>query len=227
MRVYSFHMAQVSPLLATKAMMRGLPAAEIDGLLRAEPMTAMRLGAPVFSPARLQLRHLAVFASWENEAALDRFLGHDPLGVAMARGWHVRLEYLRRWGEVAEFADLPAPGDPAAADEPVAAVTLAKLKFRQLPRFIKWGQPAERLVRDHPGTRLALTAMRLPRTVSTFSIWHSTDEMTDMVRGHSDIAEPQRHTAAMAAQRRKDFHFEFTTLRFRLLSEHGAPWFVD
>jgi len=46
--------------------------------------------------------------------------------------------------------------------------------------------------------------------------------MTDMVRGRSHGPEPTRHVSAMRERERKDFHHEFTTLRFRCLSEHGS-----
>jgi hypothetical protein len=184
-------------------------------------MAVMALGSPIFSPARMQLRRLAVFASWENERAIDTFLADTELGRALATGWHVRLEFLRRWGRVSEFDDRPVSTgdtDPAA---PVVAVTLARLRLPEVPRFIRWGKPVERLVRDHPGTTLALAAMRPPRTVSTFSVWRSQREMTDMVRGRGSSPGAERHAAAMVERDRRDFHHEFTTLRFRPLGEYG------
>jgi hypothetical protein len=140
----------------------------------------------------------------------------------LALGWHVRLEFLRRWGRVSEFDDLPASAGEVAPTEPVVAVTLARLKLTQVPRFIRWGKPVEELVRNHPGTTLALAAMRPPRTVSTFSVWRSQREMLDMVRGEDSFPGAKRHAAAMVERKRKDFHHEFTTLRFRALTEQGA-----
>ncbi|RZJ38849.1 MAG: hypothetical protein EOO18_02285, partial [Chryseobacterium sp.] len=58
-------------------------------------------------------------------------------------------------------------------------------------------------------------------TVSTFSIWKTQKEMTDMVHGHSSVPKPERHADAMKERERKDFHFEFTTLRFQPISESG------
>ncbi|MBM4074790.1 MAG: hypothetical protein FJ267_04015, partial [Planctomycetes bacterium] len=55
----------------------------------------------------------------------------------------------------------------------------------------------------------------------TFSVWTSQNEMVDMVRGHSQVPHPKRHVHAMAERERKDFHFEFTTLRFKPLGEYG------
>jgi hypothetical protein len=185
-------------------------------------MAVMELGSGIFSPARMQLRRLAVFAEWEGEDALDAFLTDTDLGRRLNAGWHVRLEFLRRWGRVSEFDELPASVDRMDPEAPVVAVTLARLKLSEVPRFIRWGKPVEKLVRDHPGTTLALAAIRPPRTVSTFSVWRSQREMVEMVRGHGSVPGAERHAAAMVERERKDFHHEFTTLRFRALSEHGA-----
>lgn len=221
MPIFSFHLAKTTLATTVKALLLPPTKNSVSGLHHAECMAVMTLGSPILSPARMQLRHLAVFALWESESALDTFLTGTDLGYTLSMGWHVRLEFLRRWGRVSELDDLPASvgnSDPAA---PVVAVTLARLKLPQVPRFIRWGRPVEELVRDHPGTTLALAAMRPPRTVSTFSVWRSQREMTDMVRGQGPILGAERHAAAMVERKRKNFHSEFTTLRFRALSEHG------
>ncbi len=182
----------------------------------------MMLGAPILSPTRMQFPHLTMFAAWESQVAIDEFLAGTPLGCALATGWHIRMAFVRRWGYVSEFdglADSTGELDPAS---PVVAVTLARMKLPQIPRFIRWGWPVESLVRDHPSTTLALAAVRLPHTVSTFSVWTSQQEMVDMVRGHSSVPKPERHAVAMAERQRKDFHFEFTTLRFMPISEYGS-----
>ena len=101
------------------------------------------------------------------------------------------------------------------------AVTLARLKLPQVFRFVRWGKPVEQLVRDHPGTTLALAAIRPPRTFSTFSVWRSQRELTDMVHGQGSLPGADRHAKAMVERDRKDFHHEFTTLRFRAIAEHG------
>jgi hypothetical protein len=162
-----------------------------------------------------------MFASWEREEALDEFLRETSFGRRLSDGWHVRLSFLRRWGHVSEFDGLPVLGEEHDLASPVVAVTLARMRLLQVPRFIRWGRPVEALVRDHPGKTLALAAVRLPNTVSTFSVWRSAAEMTNMVHGHSAVPRPERHSLAMTERDRKDFHYEFTTLRFRALSEHG------
>jgi hypothetical protein len=169
----------------------------------------------------MKIHQLAVFAKWENHNAIDDFLGNSKLGFVLAGGWHLRLEFQRRWGHIDEFDGLPDNIGETNLDAPVVSVTLARMKLLQVPRFIRWGKPVEELVRDHPGITLAAASIRLPRTVSTFSIWKTQREMLEMVWGKSSIPKPKRHEVAMKERQRKDFHSQFTTLRFKPLSEHG------
>jgi len=223
MGIHSFHLATVPPMSAARALFRPPNGARDDapGLTHIEHLSLMTLGAPAISLERLQLRRLAVFAQWDSEQALDDYLGASPLGQHLALGWHVRLEFVRRWGAVQGLHRLPVNASTMEPEEPVVAVTLAHLKLPQVHRFFQWGRPVERLVRDSPGTTLALAAIRPPRTFSTFTVWNSVREMRAMVEGHGSGQAPQRHATAMAERERKDFHSEFTTLRFRPLSEHG------
>ena len=218
--VYSFHLAQVG--LGTTARALSFSSSKrAPGLQHAECMTVMTLGAPIFSPRRMQLGNLAMFAAWESEGAIDHFLKSTKLGQAFSSGWHVRMKFSRRWGSVSEVDGLPENGVEIADTDPVVAVTLARMRLPEIPRFIRWGKPVEELVRDHPGKTLALASLRLPRTVSTFTIWRTQQEMRGMVFGHSKVAEPKRHAVAMKERERKNFHFEFTTLRFKPLAEYG------
>jgi hypothetical protein len=104
----------------------------------------------------------------------------------------------------------------------VVAVTVARMRLLEVPRFLRWGKPVERQVRDHPGTTLALAAFRPPHTISTFSVWRTVREMEGMVHGRSGAPADRRHADAMVERRRRDFHHEFATFRFRPLAEHGT-----
>ncbi|NAZ81550.1 hypothetical protein GTR02_06935 [Kineococcus sp. R8] len=222
MTVYSVHLAELPPRVTARALTRQPSGRTVAGLAHFEPLAQMRLGAPTLSPDRLQLTRLAVFAQWSDESALDRFLREDTLGRHLADGWHVRLEFLRRWSTLAALPGLPVRAGDWDPDEPVVAVTVARMRMREVPRFLHWGKPVERLVRDHPGTTLALAGLRPPRTIATFSVWRSVREMEEMVHGGSAVQQPQRHAAAMVERDRRDFHHEFATFRFRPISEHGA-----
>jgi hypothetical protein len=220
--LHTFHLAELPRSVGARALLRPPAPSTAPGLDHAECLALMRLGAPTLSLDRMQLRRLAVFAQWRDEDALERFLAGNELGRHLADGWHVRLRFLRRWSTLAALPDLPARAGDWEQDEPVVAVTLARMRLGEVPRFLRWGKPVERLVRDHPGATLALAAVRPPRTISTFSVWRTVREMEEMVRGHSDVSLPDRHAAAMAERRRRDFHHEFATYRFRPLSEHGV-----
>lgn len=219
MRIFSYHLVRTSPRITLKSFFRP---PKITGLRHAEFLAAMTLGAPIVSPARMQLHNLGVFADWEDESYLDDFLRTTELGQALSNGWHVRLQFLRRWGSFSEIEDLPENMEDTNPNKPVVAVTLARLRLPELFRFIRWGKPVEEQVRDNPGTTLALAAFRPLRTFSTFSIWHSQQLMTDMVHGRGASPGATRHSNAMVERDRKDFHHEFITLRFRALSEHGT-----
>lgn len=184
-------------------------------------MTAMTLGSPIFSPSRVLIGQVAVFMQWENEDALENYLEQDKFGKILKKGWHLRLSFIREWGKFDGFK-IPAFKDKLETpNSPVVAVTIARMKPFAVPRFIHWGRPVEKLVRDHPATTLSLASVKFPNTVSTFSIWNTEKEMTDMVHGHNAVEKPKRHSAAMKERKRKDFHFEFTTLRFKPLAEFG------
>lgn len=185
-------------------------------------MTAMTLGSPIFSKSRFLLGQTVVFMQWENESTLDNYLKQDKFGKVLAKGWHLRLAFIREWGA---FSGFKIPGIKEELDSPsspVVAITIARMKPWAVPRFIRWGRPVEKLVRDHSGTILSLASVKFLNIVSTFSIWKSVKEMTNMVHGHSKIDKPKRHSYAMKERERKDFHYEFTTLRFRPIAEYGS-----
>ena len=222
MTIHTFHLAELPPSVTLRALARPPSGTTVSGLDHSESLALMRLGAPTVSPDRMQLRRMAVFAQWRDEVSLERFLGEDALGRHLAEGWHVRLQFLRRWSSLKALAELPVSAGDWEQDEPVVAVTAARMRLREVPRYLHWGKPVERLVRDQPGVTLALAGFRPPRTISTFSVWRSAREMEEMVHGRSAVPEPERHVAAMAERGRRDFHHEFATFRFRPLSEYGA-----
>ena len=220
MSIFSFHIIELPFFSALKAMIFPLKRNKEIGLIHAETMTIMKLGSSILSFSRFFNTRIVVFAQWEDEASIDHFLQSDGFGRQLANGWYLRLEFLRQWGRISGYE---IPGRQIEfVNGPVVAVTLARMKYTEIPRFIMWGRPVEKLVRDHKGTTLSLASIRHPNTVSTFSIWKSQKEMTDMVQGHSKMPQPKRHIDAMRERDRKDFHFEFTTLRFRPISEHGT-----
>lgn len=222
MNVFTFHLAECGIAETLRALSRPPTPQSTPGLVHAECLAPMTLGRPVALPTRYRPHQIAVFAAWQSESAINEFLQSSRLGRALARGWHVRMEFVRRWGYVSEFDGLPRIAIDHDDQQPVVAVTLARLRISQAIRFIRWGKPVEEQVRDDPATTFSLAAMRPLGTLSTFSIWRTQQAMTDMVHGRSAAPSADRHAKAMQERNRKDFHHEFTTLRFRPLSEQGC-----
>lgn len=222
MNIFSYHLVELPFFKATKRIFSNPIPKNTKGLIHSEYMTAMTLGAPIFSTSRILIGQAAIFMQWENEIALENYLNNDSFGRILAKGWHVRLSFIREWGKFSGFK-IPDDKDQLEnSNSPVVAVTIARMKPFAIPRFIHWGRPVEKLVRDHPGTTLSLASIKFPNTVSTFSIWKTEKEMTDMVHGHSTTEKPKRHSDAMKERERKNFHFEFTTLRFKAIAEFGS-----
>lgn len=218
MCIFSYHILSLP--FSSALQMMFCPLKKAKGLMHAETMSAMELGSSIFAKTRFFNTTLVVFAQWEKEDDLDFFLRGHPIGQKLAKHWFIKLRFLRQWGTISGFQIPNKTFEVDPDKEKVVAVTLARMKMSQIPRFLKWGKPVETLVRDHPETTLSLASIRLPNLISTFSIWNSQNAMTDMVRGHSAMPRPKRHIDAMKERERKDFHVEFTTLRFAIISEH-------
>ncbi|MGL4630918.1 MAG: hypothetical protein ACRCVT_06895 [Leadbetterella sp.] len=219
--VFTYHVVKSSFYNSIRAFVFPPNPKDISGLIHAEVMTTMKLGSGIFSISRLKMNELVLFAQWETESAIDNFLTNDKFGRELSKGWHLRLDFIRQWGKINKFLIPNVSIDIDPDNTPVVAITIARMKTFQIPRFIKWGRPVEKLVRDDPHSVLSFASLRLPRTVSTFSIWKSQKHMQNMVLGHSSLPEPRRHIEAMKERERKDFHFEFTTLRFLPIAEFG------
>lgn len=181
----------------------------------------MNLGEPIMSALRYSFKNFAFFAWWRDEVFLDEFLQQSPYHF-FEGGWHVRMKLYRRWGEITELKNAAIDSNLALPNQPVVAVTLARLNLLQTRRFIRWGKPVERQVRDHKGQILALAAIRPLNTFSTFSIWKNEAEMINMVQGKNKSYDGESHKLAMQERVRKDFHHEFSTMRFAPFKEIGV-----
>ena len=221
MELFSYHLIQapvysVAARLASSASLR-----RVQGLLHAECLLPMTLGHAVTLPGRYHLTSLVLVALWEDEAHLDRFLEAPPYRVIERPHWHVRMRLYRRWGSYTGFDRATTYTQLADPEGPVVGLTFARLRLTETLRFARWGKPVEAQVRDHPGVTRAAVAFRPLRTFSTFSLWRSERDMLDMVRGRRTELDGTSHRDAMKERVRRDFHHEFTTLRFVPLSEHG------
>lgn len=207
MPVASFHLARFPRSSAARIMAGTLldrPAlAATPGLRFARQLGTgrgrqMGLGA--------DLRRWAMIAVWDDDAALDRFLGGSPL----ARRWRihaeesflVRLEPLAShgsWGGTDPFAPDPAepPAGPPPAGSPVAVLTRATIPLRHWRAFHRSVSPVESWMHDRGGDLLAAAGVgeRPVGTLATFSLWRSADAVRAFAYGagpHADVVRATR-----------------------------------
>jgi hypothetical protein len=214
--IVSVHLADVGWLKVQQLLFRRLDATDVPGMTYAEPAFTAPLGArvPRPSPGRIGL-----IAAWDDDDALDRFLADQPVGRDLARGWHVRLEPVRAFGSWSEMPGLPTKEIPVRDDEPVAALTLGRLRIMRTRPFLKSGAPAERDAVANPAVVASTGFARLarPRLVSTFSIWRSAAAMREYAFGKDGP-----HQAAVRVDRARPFHHESAFVRFRPYASRGT-----
>lgn len=157
---------------------------------------------------------VALIAAWEDDAALDRFSDH-PVAQALADGWQARMAPLRVSGEWPQMPGLPERQIPVGDDEPVAVLTLGRVKPWRLRPFLRAAAPAEADVVAEPGL-LASTGFGRPPLVSTFSLWRTAAAMRDYA-----YRDGGSHRAAVAADRERAFHRHSAFIRFHPYSTRG------
>lgn len=213
--IVSVHLADVGPFQVQKLLFQGVDPGKVPGMTSAEPAFTAPLGERVPRP---HPGRIALIAAWDDDAALDRFLAAHPLAERLASGWHARLEPRRCFGTWSAIPGLPERELPVEDDEPVAALTLGRLRFLRTRPFLKAGAPAERDAVSNPAVLASTGLARLarPRLVSTFSLWRSAAAMREYAFGKDGT-----HQAAVKADRTRPFHHESAFVRFRPYASQG------
>jgi hypothetical protein len=214
--IVSMHLADVG-MRATAAALRARPeAAALPGLRYAETTIAAPLGGSLM-PAP-QLGRVGLIAAWDDDAALDRFLSGHSFAERLAGGWHVRLEPLRAVGAWSGLPDLPGEERPVDHQEPVAVLTLGRLRFRRAVSFLRTSARAERQAVSDPALLAATGLARPPRLVATFSLWRTAAAMRAYALGEAGDG----HLRAIRAHTARAFHHESVFARFRPYGARGA-----
>lgn len=209
------HIADVEPRAAAEILLRPPKPTRVAGLTYAETTTTAALGEPLLPPR--QLGRLAMLAAWEDDGALDDFDRRHPLAERFAAGWQVRLQPLRVFGSWAGLPGLPAQPLPVDPAEPVAILTLGRLRLRRIGAFRRSAVPAENAAIDDPALLTGTGLARPPRLVATFSLWRSSAAMREYA-----TAAGGPHAAAVQADRAQPFHHESAFIRFRPYGARGS-----
>lgn len=186
--IASFHIQRESAAGAITTMAgivgQGRLARRVPGL-----RFARRLGTGQGRAMGMQgdLRRWALFAVWDDDAALDGFLADDALPrrwrERSLESWSVRLQPLAAhgtWGGADPFTDLDdvAAHRASLAGGPVAVLTRARVPVRHWRAFYRAVPPVEAHLRAQPGLLEATGVGERPvGLLATFSLWRSGDDV--------------------------------------------------
>ena len=214
--ILSVHLARTGPRDAVSVLRRRLAPDGVPGLIWAQAAVTVPLAAGVLPPPRPT--GVGLIAAWSGDEALDDFLERDPSARRLAGGWHVRLQPLRASGSWTALPGLAEPEQPVDDDEPVAVVTLGRLRPRRAVAFLRTTAPAEREAVADPALVLSTALARPPQLVATFSVWDTAAAMRSYAYGSAVAA----HVRAIRAHRARPFHHESVFARFRPYAARGA-----
>ena len=168
------------------------------------------------------LRRWALFAVWDDDAALEEFLAGSPIPArwreAGQETWSVRLGYAGghgQWGGRDPFAGLtPRPVPPG---RPVAVLTRAAIRARRLRRFYRAVPAVDHSLAAADGCLAAVAAGEWPLArQATFSLWRDAAAIRDFAYA------PGAHQAVIFRTRAEDWFAEECFARFTPYASAGS-----
>ena len=219
----SFHLVRYPPDAARvgfsrmgldRPLLRATPGLAFWKLLGTGRGQAMTLSA--------DLRRWALFAVWEDAAALDGFLRASPVTARWAEHaaevFGVRLEPLRSrgtWSGSPLFDGAPVGAPPAG--QPVAILTRATIRPRRLARFYRSILPPAQRLAAAPGLLASVGIGEWPLArQATFSLWRSWEDAR--AYAYADDA----HRDVIAKTRAEGWYSEELFARFRPFGAAGT-----
>ena len=204
--IASVHIANIGRRRALTVLARGPKRVDTPGLRDANLGLAAELSGAL--RPKPDLGRIALFAMWDDEEAIDRFLADSPVARELAGGWSARLQPLRAWGSWPGLPDDLSRSRTVEHDGPVFVVTMGRVRATRFVPFVRASAKAEARAVEAPGLVWA-TGIARPPFVSTCSLWQSSDAARAYAFGPGDA-----HHDAIAAGRAKPFHHQEAFIRF-------------
>ena len=162
-----------------------------------------------------------IIAAWDDPGAVTAFEARSPTIAAWHRLAHERLRLdlqpVRTQGSWAGRNPFPVPAARADPAAPVAALTRARIRWRQSRRFWSAVPPVSAALQDHPGLRLRLGFGEAPIGLQgTLSVWESADAL------RAFAYQSQAHRTAIRQTAELGWYAEELFARFAVLDVQGT-----
>ena len=146
------------------------------------------------------LARWALFAVWDDDAALDLFLERSPVSAYWRRRgtetWMVRLVTLAAHGSWDGVEPLGHRHEPTADIAPLAVLTRATVRARRWPRFYRAAAATDAVLGGTAGVLASIGVGERPvGRQATFSLWASAHDLADFAYGteaHTDVIRRTR-----------------------------------
>ena len=159
-----------------------------QGLVFAKAMPFIGSGASAgFGGGLPALRRQVLLTAWREATDFERFLG-QPLVHSLAtearESWWSLFDVVSTLGT--HYGSAPLSTCETATDGPFASLTLGRVRFSSLPRFLREGVRLGSFTHDAQGLVSAVSAGWPPTGNCTVSIWESEQDMLRFAYGDAE-----------------------------------------